>query len=217
MSLKLSETGKRIRKFKWLADDLAIANTSFYFFKKLSDAQKREFRGELRKSQEFWGYTQRAHCIVSLIYLCRVFDTYRNKTRKAGDAFHLLRLIEEIDKSKLSNSEKRQLQADLNFLQKEDLKNNKFPNSKVAKLRKWRNNLLSHSNEDLILKGLNDFLVLNPLTRSEIQQLIDKGFSILERWAAYYKASLPIKRLAQERADYLIVLQLLRAGPRQRK
>lgn len=210
MSLKLSETGKRIRKCKWLADDLAIANTSFYFYKKLYDAQKRGFRRELGKSPEFWGYTERAHCIISLIYLCRVFDTHRNP------AFHLLRLVEEIDESKLSDSEKRQRRIDLNFLQKEDLKLNKFPNSKVAKLRKWRNNLLSHSNEDLILIGLNNFLAKNPLTRSEIQYLIDNGFSIIERWAPYYKVRLPIKRLAQERADYLIALQALRVGLRQR-
>jgi hypothetical protein len=216
MSIKLSETGKMIRKFKWVADDLAIANTSFYFYKKLFDARKRGFRRELRNSPEFWGYTERAHLIASLTYLCRVFDTHREKKQKDRDAFHLLRLVEEIDESKLSDLEKRQRQTDLDFLQRKDTKLNKCPNPKVAKLRKWRNNLLSHSNEGLILKGLNDFLVLNPLTRSEIQQLINAGFSIMERWATHYKVRVPIKRLAQERDDYLIVLQSLRMGLCQR-
>jgi hypothetical protein len=210
MSLKLSETGKMIRKCKWVADDLAIANTSFYFYKKLFDAKKRGFRRELRKSPEFWGYTERAHLIVSLTYLCRVFDIYHKP------AIHLLRLIEEIDESKLSDSEKKQRRTDLGFLQKENLKSNKFPNSKVAKLRKWRNNLLSHSNEEMLIKGLNDFLARTPLTRSEIQRLINAGFSIIERWAPYYKVRVPVKRLAPERADYLIVLQSLRVGLRQR-
>lgn len=210
MSLKLSETGKLKRKFKWLADDLAIANTSFYFFKKISNAKKRGFQREFRKSKEFWGYTERAHCLASLIYLCRVFDTYGKPT------FNLRRLVEEIDESKLSDSEKKQRRKDLNFLQKENRNPKTISVSKLAKLRKWRNELLSHSNEDLILKGLNNFLARNPLPRSEVQQLINTGFSIMERWASCYKVSLPIKRLAQERADYLIVLQSLRVGCRQR-
>ena len=193
-----------IRKCKSVADELAIANTSFYFYKKLFHAKKRGFRRELRKSPEFWGYTERAHLIVSLTYLCRVFDTYHNP------AFHLLRLVEEIDEAKLSDSEKKQRRTDLAFLQKEK------PDSKVAKLRKWRNNLLSHSNEELLIKGLNDFLARFPLNRSEIQRLINAGFSIIERWAPHYKVRVPIKRLAQERADYLIVLQSLRVGLRQR-
>jgi hypothetical protein len=212
MPPKLSETGKKIRRFKWLADDLAIANTSFYIYRNLLDAEKHGFRNEMQKSKEFWGYTQRAHCIVSLIYLCRVFDTYRNRIRKADDAFHLLRLVEEIDESKLSGQQNDQRRKDVNYLQREDWKLNKFPDPKVARLRKWRNNLLSHSNEELILKGLNDFIASNPLADSEIQQLIDDGFTILERWAPFYKASIPIKRLARSRDDYLCVLQTLRLG-----
>jgi hypothetical protein len=138
-----------------------------------------------------------------------VFDCHR-------DAFHLLRLVEEIDETKLPDMKKKQRRTDLDFLQRKDTKLNKCPNPKVSNLRKWRNNLLSHSNEELILKGLNDFLALNPLTRSEFQQLINTSFSIIERWAPYYKMRVPIKRLAQERADYLIVLQSLRVGLRQR-
>ena len=205
-----------MRKFKWVADDLAIANTSFYFYKRLLHAQKHGYRRELRKSQEFWGYTQRAHCITALIYLCRVYDTYRNQ-RPGRDPFHLLRLVEEIDESKLSGAERKQRQADLEFLQKEDTAQKRLPDPRVAKLRKWRNNLLSHSNQDMILGGLNNFRELNPLTTEEIQKLVNEGLSIIERWALQHGVLFPIKRLAQERGDYLFVLESLRLGLRQQK
>jgi len=205
-------------KFKWVADDLAIANTSFYFYKKLVDAQRQGFRMEFRKSQEFWGYTFRAHLQTTLFYLCRVYDTYRDRDRrKDQDAFHLLRLVEEIDESMLSDEERIQRQADLKFLQKENMAKKKFPDPRVAKLRKWRNNFLSHSNEELVLSGLNAFLKQSPFTPEEIQQLIDQGFSIIERWALQCGARLPITKLAQEREDYLFVLESLRLGLRQQK
>ena len=203
-------------KFNWLAYDLAIANTSFYFYKKIVDAQRQEFRLELRKSREFWGYTKRAHEQTALAYLCRVYDTYRDR-RKDRDAFHLLRLVEEIDESMLSDAEKRQRQADLEFLQKEDATKKRFPDPRVAKLRKWRNNLLSHSNEEVVLNGLKPFREKNPFAPEEIQQLVDQGFSIIERWALQYEVSFPIKKLAQERDDYLFVLESLRLALHRQK
>jgi hypothetical protein len=199
-----------VKKFQWVAADLTIANTSFYFYKKLFDTQKRGLRRELRKSPIFWNYTQRAHIQTALAYLCRVYDTYRAGS-KDRDAFHLLRLVEEIDESILSDAKKRQRQADLKFLQKI------FPDPRVAKLRKWRNYLLSHSNEMVVLNGLKPFREENPLATEEIQQLIDQGFSIIKRWAYQYKVRFPIKKLPQESDDYLLMLEALRLGLRQQK
>lgn len=201
-----SETINLVKKFQWVADDLAIANTSFYLYKKLVDARRQEFRMEIRISREFWRYTIRAHEQTTLACLCRVYDS-----RKVKDAFHLLRLVEEIDESMLSDAEKKQRQADLEFLQK------KSSDAKVAKLRKWRNNLLSHSNENLILSGYPSFRKSNEFLFEEIQHLIDQGILIMERWAIQYGVGLPIKKLAQERDDYLFVLESLRLGLQQQK
>lgn len=192
-----------------MADDVAIANTSFYLFEKLNDARKGDFEQELCESQEFWGYTIRAHWQIALHYLCRVYDTHRNN-HQDRDAFHLLRLVEEIDETKLSDAERKLRRDDLVFLQKEYPTQKKVPDLKVAKLRRMRNNLLAHSNFELIQSGLNVFLKKNPLDRSEIQHLIDEAFSILERWAPYHRASIPLKKLAQGRDDYLFVLKALR-------
>ena len=145
-----------------------------------------------------------------------MYDAYRAR-RKDRDAFHLLRLVEEIDKSTLSDAERRQRQADLEFLQKEDTAKKRFPDPRVSKLRKWRNNLLSHSNEELVLSGLNDFLKQSPIAPQEIQHLIDQGFSIIERWAPQYGVRFPIKKLARERGDYLFVLESLRLNLREEK
>jgi|GEM_PF-1353762 len=218
VNLSVSRVVNLVNKFQWLADDLAIANTSFYFYKEIEEARRKGFRMELRISPEFWRYTIRAHEQTTLAYLCRVYDASRDRERrKDRDAFHLLRLVEEIDESILSDSQKKQREADLKFLQKECTAKNKFPDPRVAKLRKWRNNLLSHSNEEVVSNGLKPFLEKNPFVPEEIQQLIDQGFSIIERWSLQCGVELTIKKLAQKRDDYLFVLESLRLGLHRQK
>ena len=44
---------------------------------------------------------------------------------------------------------------------------------------------------------------------TELQQLIDKGFEMLERWAVFHKAEPCFKKLPDEKDDYLFVLDAI--------
>lgn len=63
-----------------------------------------------------------------------------------------------------------------------------MPDDKVLKLRNWRNNVICHRNLDLTLSNRDDFFKRNGFDDSEIQYLIESGFSILGHWANCYSS-----------------------------
>src|SRR6185312_6794989 len=150
------------RKFEHLAIELAWANTHFLFYKRLSRVRKGEYQKEFCKSIDFWEHTISAHGKAALIGLCRVYDDHRDEQKRPErDPFHLLRFVEEVETiapKSLNEMEKKSRTDDLQFLQKEKPKENKFPCQSVAKLRKWRNNVLAHSNRVLVQGGRDEFL-----------------------------------------------------------
>ncbi len=202
MPSNLTKTGKLRIRFSGLAEAVGIANTYFYIFRKLNDAYRGPFKKELYRSFEFWGYTLRAYYELTLVYLGRVYDK-----RPKSDSFHLLLFVQDIDKANLSPVQSGERSRDIEFLEKD---------ASVVKLRKWRNNILAHSSVDLLEGGLDEFLKSNPLSRPEIQSLIDNAFSILERWEGQYIESPPndsvptsIRKLARGRDDYEFILDSL--------
>lgn len=208
-------------RFSWLAQQVAIANTHFHIGQHLVDAWRGPFKTELYESNIFWGYTVRAHWELALLCLCRVYDDYKDRrSRPDKEAFHLLRLVQEIDEAKLSDADKQQRKMDIEFLQAQN--NGKLPDETVVKLRKWRNNLIAHTNAHLVEDGGDNFLKDNPFTRSEIQNLIDRAFSILKRWEDYYVERPPcypvettVRTLAADADDYVFVLESLQFRLRQ--
>jgi len=128
--------------------------------------------------------------------------------------FHLLRFVEEVNWAQLPDeTRKSQHREDIEFLQR------KSPDPSVSKLRKLRHKLLAHSNINLVKGGvatfgeenaLRRFLNENGLRREEIQSLIDKAFSILERWKDQYNVRTSIQKLARECDDYKFVLDSLK-------
>lgn len=194
-------------EFESVAVELAIANTHFYLAKKLYNAERGEFKRELYKSLDFWGYTIRAHFQSAMLCLCRVYDAHRDDSRSR--TLHLLRLVKQIDETKLTDPQKEQRRADMKFLQRDEPKNHKRPDPKVAKLRQWRHKLIAHRDYDLALDGAEQFLMQYPVDLVEIQALIDQGFSMLERWAFYYHARPPVQKLVERKDDYVYVLESL--------
>lgn len=199
MATELTEIGQRRMELHSLAVLLAMANTHFFLASKLHEAEKGEFKKEVYKSLDFWSYTIRAHFQAAILHLCRVYDDRRQK-----DTHHLLRLVNEVDDGKLTNQQRKQKTMDWNYLKKEK------PDEKVAKLRNWRKKYFAHNNYDLAIHGMEDFLKENPIDLQEIQNLIDDGFSILERWAIYYNFKGQFPRFVERKDDYRFVLESLR-------
>jgi hypothetical protein len=206
--IALSQFGRRRFEFQRIADQLIAANTHFYYAEKLDEAGKSDLRNEFYKSKDFWHLTISAHIQIAVVHLCRVFD--QQKDDKRGRTFHLLRFVENIDEAKLTNSQRKKRQADLQFLQREEPEQKKSPNAKVAKLRKCRAKLVAHLDYDWAINCVDE--ARNLIEVAEIESLIDEGFSILERWAFYYEVKNEIQRLLSGKDDYLFVLKSLRNG-----
>lgn len=191
----LTPLGKSHAKVWHLATQLGIANTHLYIFKQLQDAQSGLYNREMYKSLDFWHYTLNAHIQAAMVHLCRLYDSH-------GETLHLIQFLKEISDRCLLPQELRQKKTDLAFLQK--------PDPSVAKLRKWRNKLIAHSDYNLAIYGHDNFLQCNPVTLAEIQGLVDFGFDLLERWKQHYQCKSDLPRFASGKDDYQFVLQSLK-------
>lgn len=208
MASQLTETGKRKNEFQRLADQLVAANTHLYLAKKLDEAEKGEFRKEFYKSKDFWHCTIMAHIQIAVVHLCRLYDPQKDDER--DKTFHLLRFVENIDEAKLTVVQNKQRGTDLKFLQREEPKQKRWPDSRVGKLRKCRCKLVAHLAYDWAIDWCGESKELIDI--SEIESLIEEGFSILERWAFCYEVKYEIPRLVSGKDDYLFVLESLRSA-----
>jgi len=141
-----------------------------------------------------------------------VYDNYPKKPK----AFHLSKFVKDvktINKEKWAEkwkdkTERAKLYADLKFLRS---------GQQVLKLREWRNNVICHRNQELLLGGKGGFFKKNGFDEKEINELIESGFLILKNWASIYESDfdkwiVEIHRAnAQEEADIPLVLAALRS------
>ncbi len=190
---KISE---ELRRFNVLANQLLMANLHLHYFTRLDEAQP-DYYSSLSKSEYFWNYTKRAHFQSALLQVAKTFD-------KDRAAIQLYRFLSEIPPDNLTDCEKTLLQLDKSFCEENSL------DPLVEKLRHWRDNVSAHYNYRMITpKGRE--IVANGKCPSivELQQLIDKGFEILERWAVVHKATPGFEKLPKEKDDYLFVLEAI--------
>jgi hypothetical protein len=196
MSEQKIEIGKPLRRFNVLANQLLMANLHLFYFMRLDEARA-DYYSAFVKSHYFWEYTKRAHLQATILQLGKAFDKDRG-------SIQMHRFLSEIPESGLTKNEKILLQSDKLFCQE------KSPDPLVAKLRHWRDNVAAHYNYRMTTPEGRATLAdekFPPYT--ELQQLIDKGFEILERWAALHKAMPGFKKLPDDKDDYLFVLDAI--------
>jgi len=109
----------------------------------------------------------------------------KRKRRPEREAFHLLGLVREIQglsEPGLSRAKRKQLYEDLKFLN-----GGKGGETKggqpVDKLRRWRNNVICHRNQTLLLEGRKDFLKQASLELEDLKELVQRASEIHARWA----------------------------------
>jgi hypothetical protein len=195
-------------KFSSLIQELKTAKLYFSFYQKLVEAKKGR---DLLDSYGFWDHTITSYAISTFACLCRVYDNYPEKP----EAFHLSKFVKDvkkINKDKWAEkwkdkTERAKLHTDLTFLSS---------GQKVLKLREWRNNVICHRNQELLLGGKDSFFKKNGFDEKEIKELIESGFLILKNWANIYESDfdkwiIEIHRAnAQEEEDIPLVLAALR-------
>jgi AbiU2 len=165
---------RRLRtRFNVLACQLGFANTHLHYFLRLEESRKNCAPAFL-ESYDFWQFTKQAHLEIATFYLCRTYDK-----NPSGD--HLYRFLNEIPRGGLSEEKKEVLQADLDFCHQKS----KAP--AIGRLRNWRDNFGAHFNYRLTAYDGRETLstlkskALKTPSVAELQQLINKGFEILER------------------------------------
>jgi ribosomal 50S subunit-associated protein YjgA (DUF615 family) len=178
-----------LEEINTLAIEVARANTYFHFFKQL-----RENYHDLAKAKDFWDYTLAAHMEMALLQLARVYD-------KCSKGLNLQYILKETKRKVLDNA-KRQL---LSKYEKECDK----PDALVTKLREWRNNIIAHYNRSHALDRKH-FWTLHPWEVSEVQELIDRAFEVLERCALMAGHQITFQKLAEGKDGYQVVLDCLR-------
>jgi len=181
---------QRLEEINALAIEVARANTHFHFFKQLQESYH-----DLAAAKDFWDYTLAAHIGMALLQIARVYD-------KSNDGLNLQHILEGIDRKVLDKA-KTQL---LSKYEKECDK----PDALVTKLRAWRNNIIAHYNRGHAL-ARNDFWNLHPWENSEVQELIDRAFEVLEWCALIDGHPNTFQRLAEGNDGYQMVLDRLRS------
>jgi hypothetical protein len=160
MSQRNTHNGEK--QLQVLANELARANTHFYFAQKLHSNYQ-----QLGTANDFWDYTLVAHYSIALLNLCLVYDFHK-------DGINLFNCLKSIDERALDQTKQNQMRV-FNALCRP-----KSQNPLVESLRTWRNNIFAHYNIEAALDR-EKFDKDNPDEPEEmLRNLIPSGFKMLE-------------------------------------
>ncbi len=198
-----------------LANDIVDANIYYQLFTGL-DASIPHYADERNLSNTFWWLALRAIKEAYLLRLCRIFD----QNEKSLNLVNLLDTIksnihffqEPHFRERLKDNAfvdslaegvvippMSELQADMEFSSSNNLI--------VKKLMLWRHNVYAHTGKPTASGILEE----NPISKEEIEQLLDKCFSISNKYMSMYKASSWSRQIVGH-DDYLSLLKFLRIG-----
>ena len=176
----------------------------------------------INSSAAFWNLTIQAHSGMSVLYLCRIYDQHDR-------AIHLFRFLNDIKKcthffnetafkERLKNEKGRDIEGlakyprDLNEKRlAEDIEFCTTTNPLVKNLVKWRNNMVVHFNYEEAIFEKKPFHEKNPLPFEDIETLISRGFDIVNRYSALFRAQQYSENfLSYQKGDYAFVLEHLK-------
>jgi hypothetical protein len=192
--------------------ELALASRHLHLFRGLWDAHGK-FDKEMRETRDFWYQTAAAHLKAALLQLCRVYDHY-NKSRKKG--INLLVFLlkvkadwpKKIDQARL----REQLEEDIQICGQQVVCTNADRRALVdlvKKLREWRDNVVAHYNYDVAIFDAQQFRSRNSWTVSEIQELINQGAVILDRYAFDDRRDIAYLECFDGQVDYDLAQQVI--------
>ncbi len=179
-----------------LWDELYWAKFHYDMFKEVSRLSG-EYHEGVKFSPVFWRFTSRAHCQTALVYLHRLYDQNKDsfnlhrfllavqhhpeifdpkavRKRLEGNAHaeYLVKAIGTLDTA--------QLDRDITFASND--------NKKVLNLNRWRDRITFHKDERELFRS-KPFDEEYPLPFSDIDELIEIGFGILNRYSEYFDTS----------------------------
>lgn len=210
------------RELKTLLDSLAweivYANTYHRLYCDLLDSLKDHER-EFNQARTFWNLTLSALRDVRNLGLCRIYD----KHSRSLNLYNLLETIKantnyfktESFKQRLKDNPFVESLAELDRMPdpgklEEDIEFASPRNALVKKLLIWRNKIIAHHDPEVPL-GRRQILEDKPLSRKEIEQLLDAAFKIFNRYSNLFCASSWSRYMAHH-DEYKSVLKFMKMG-----
>jgi hypothetical protein len=200
---------------KGLARDIVNANIHYQLYKNLNSAIS-EYVTELNQSATFWNLTFSAQIDATLLRLCRAYDSHTaslNLPRLLATIKANLHIFNTQDfKQRLKDNpfveslatgsripNKTELKADIALVSGTD--------TLVKRLLEWRNNIIAHQNPRETLAP--NSVVVAPLKYSEIESLLERAITILNKYSVLFKAlSYSVSMVGAD--DYKYVLECVR-------
>jgi hypothetical protein len=201
-----------------LSFEIVDANIYHQLYRNLIDSIESNAKA-FSQSNTFWSLTLNSLSDARMIRLCRVFDQQKNAlnlynfllTIKANTHFfkeeHFRdRLKDNVFVDSLSEINRipddKQLDNDIFYSSKDNLL--------VKKLMIWRNNIIAHQGASITL-GDNKILLDNPLSPDEIENILDEGITIINRYSNLYRASSFARKIIGH-YDYKSLLKFINLG-----
>jgi hypothetical protein len=182
--------------FDALANEIIYANSYHRLLCELLESRQNNFKA-YNESNTFWHLAFQALNDSRMVRLCRIYDT----ESKSLNIVNLLDTIkanihlfsEENFRNRLQkNAFVDSLAKDAHVPQinqlEEDIKSASCQNPIVKKLIIWRNNIIAHTGTKSALKK-NQILVENPISKDEIEQLLQQSSDIFNRYSFMYCAN----------------------------
>jgi hypothetical protein len=200
-----------------LSSDLLDAGHHFRLYRNLQESIDKYSR-EINQSLAFWGLTLNAHREVSILHLCRAYDNNNQNSlslrqllqiiKGNPDLFDISKFRERLKDNPYIDSLAQTPRIPTNEQLEQDLKFVSNENTLVKKLTILRNNSVAHIGIKKIFTDKDD---PDPLTWSEVEQLIVKGLEIFNKYRSLFEASRHSSQLIGE-DDYKFVLKYIRIG-----
>jgi hypothetical protein len=202
-----------------LAKDIVDANIYYKLFAGLTSSIS-NYSDEINQSNTFWFLTVQAIKEAFLFRLCRIFE-------QNDRSLNLVNLLDTIKANRhyFEEPQFRERLKDNAFIESlvegvkipsiEELQSDiafaSDGNPIVKKLILWRMNVYAHTGAKTALGKFVDSLEKNSIAKEEIEQLLDKCFSISNKYMNLYKSSTWSRQIIGH-DDYLSLFKFLRAG-----
>ncbi len=191
-----------------LADDLLNAGHHFRLHKNLKYSLG-EYSREMNQCINFWRLTLNAHREVSILYLCRAYDTRDKGTLNLQQLLKIIKGNTELfDISKFRDRLPQKSQKPTPEQIDQDFKLVSNENHLVKKLTVLRGNFIAHRNLKKTLAEKDD---PESLTWNEFEHLVKQGLEIFNKYRYMFDSSRHFPELIGE-DHYKRVLQDIRLG-----
>jgi hypothetical protein len=213
--IRIKDSAEFDSLMKGLARDIVDASIHYRLHKNLNNAIP-EYVTELNQSAAFWNLTISAQIDATLLRLCRAYDSHTaslNLPRLLATIEANLHIFDtpEFKQRLKDNPFVESLASDCRIPDKNGLKADialvSGTDTLVKRLLAWRNNIGAHRNPRETL--VPNSVVVGPLKYSEIEALLERAISILNKYSLLFGA-LAYSTSMVGADDYKYVLDCIR-------